>query len=361
MSTATGLNTTTAPRQGTAIGRLDSPLASRIRRTEHGYTGVEATSEWADEIRRLADLRDAVILAHNYQIPEIQDIAHHVGDSLALSRIAAGAEQSTIVFCGVHFMAETAKILSPDKTVLIPDEAAGCSLADSITAEQLAEWKSEHPDAVVVSYVNTTAAVKELTDICCTSSNAVDVVESIDPSREVLFLPDQFLGAHVRRKTGRDNVLVWAGECHVHAAINGDQLEDQARRHPGADLYVHPECGCATSALYLADAGAVPADHVKILSTGGMVDAARASGASQVLVATEVGMIHQLRKAAPEIEFMPVNADASCPYMKMITPAALLRALVEGADEVHVDPATAAAARGSVERMIAIGNPGSGE
>ena len=361
MSTATGLNTTTAPRPGSTVGRLDSPLAGRIRRTAQGYTGVEATQEWADEIRRLAAERDAVILAHNYQIPAIQDIAHHVGDSLALSRIAASAEQSTIVFCGVHFMAETAKILAPDKTVLIPDEAAGCSLADSITAEQLAEWKSEHPDAVVVSYVNTTAAVKELTDICCTSSNAVDVVESIDPDREVLFLPDQFLGAHVRRETGRDNVLVWAGECHVHAAINGDQLEEQSRRHPGADLYVHPECGCATSALYLAGEGSVPADNVKILSTGGMVDAARESGASEVLVATEIGMIHQLRKAAPEIDFMPVNADASCPYMKMITPAALLRALVEGADEVHVDLETAAAARGSVERMIAIGNPGPGE
>ena len=225
----------------------------------------------------------------------------------------------------------------------------------------MAEWKSEHPDAVVVSYVNTTAAVKALTDICCTSSNAVDVVESIDPDREILFLPDQFLGAHVRRKTGRDNVLVWAGECHVHAAINGDQLTAKSESHPGAELFVHPECGCATSALHLATEGAVPAEQVKILSTGGMVDAARASGAREVLVATEVGMIHQLRKAAPEIDFLPVNEDASCPYMKMITPAALLRALVEGADEVDVDPVTAEAARGSVERMIAIGNPGTGE
>ncbi|MDV6300346.1 quinolinate synthase NadA [Dietzia maris] len=361
MSTATGHGTTVAPRPDTTVGRLDSPLAARIRHDGSVYTGVEPDAEWAAEIRRLAAERDAVILAHNYEVPAIQDIAHHVGDSLALSRIAAEAEQSTIIFCGVHFMAETAKILSPDKTVLIPDEAAGCSLADSITAEQLAEWKSEHPDAVVVSYVNTTAAVKALTDICCTSSNAVEVVESIDPGREVLFLPDQFLGAHVRRKTGRENVLVWAGECHVHAAINGDQLTAKSEAHPGAELFVHPECGCATSALHLATEGAVPADQVKILSTGGMVDAARASGASEVLVATEIGMIHQLRKAAPEIDFLPVNDQASCPYMKMITPAALLRALVEGADEVNVDPATAEAARGSVERMIAIGNPGSGE
>ncbi len=233
--------------------------------------------EWFDEVRELARRRDAVLLAHNYQLPEIQDVADHTGDSLALSRIAAASSASTIVFCGVHFMAETAKILAPDKTVLIPDANAGCSLADSITADQLRAWKAEHPGAVVVSYVNTTAAVKAETDICCTSSNAVEVVESIPADREVLFLPDQFLGAHVRRITGRQNMHVWAGECHVHAGISGPALTAQAQAHPDAELYVHPECGCATSALYLAGAGAVPADRVKILSTGGMLDAARAS------------------------------------------------------------------------------------
>jgi len=326
-----------------------------------GYTGVEATPEWAEEVRRLARERNATLLAHNYQLPAIQDVADHVGDSLALSRIAAEAEEGTIVFCGVHFMAETAKILSPNKTVLIPDERAGCSLADSITADQLREWKADRPDAVVVSYVNTTAEVKGLTDICCTSSNAVDVVASIDPDREVLFLPDQFLGAHVKRVTGRENMHIWAGECHVHAGINGDELAAQAKAHPEADLFVHPECGCATSALYLAGEGFVPDDKVKILSTGGMIDAARETGAKQVLVATEVGMLHQLRKAAPGIDFQPVNDRASCPYMKMITPAALLRCLQEGRDEVHVDPAVAERARLSVQRMIAIGNPGSGE
>ncbi|NLV79738.1 MAG: quinolinate synthase NadA [Rhodococcus sp.] len=326
-----------------------------------GYTGVDATPEWAEEVRRLARERNATLLAHNYQLPAIQDIADHVGDSLALSRIAAEAEEDTIVFCGVHFMAETAKILSPDKTVLIPDERAGCSLADSITADQLREWKADHPDAVVVSYVNTTAEVKGLTDICCTSSNAVDVVASIDPDREVLFLPDQFLGAHVKRETGRDNIHIWAGECHVHAGINGDELAAQSRSHPDADLFVHPECGCATSALYLAGEGFVPDDKVKILSTGGMIDAARETGAKQVLVATEVGMLHQLRKAAPGIDFQPVNDRAACPYMKMITPAALLRCLREGADEVHVARDVADRARLSVQRMIAIGNPGSGE
>jgi quinolinate synthase len=326
-----------------------------------GYGGVIADEEWADEVRKLAKQRNATLLAHNYQLPAIQDIADHVGDSLALSRIAAEAPEDTIVFCGVHFMAETAKILSPDKTVLIPDQRAGCSLADSITADDLRAWKDEFPDAVVVSYVNTTAAVKALTDICCTSSNAVEVVASIPEDREVLFCPDQFLGAHVRRVTGRKNVHVWAGECHVHAGINGDELADQARAHPDAELFVHPECGCATSALYLAGEGAFPDDRVKILSTGGMLDAARQTKAREVLVATEVGMLHQLRRAAPEVDFRAVNDRASCKFMKMITPAALLRCLVEGADEVHVDVDVAAAARRSVQRMIEIGQPGGGE
>jgi quinolinate synthase len=317
--------------------------------------------DWADEVRELARRRDAVLLAHNYQLPEIQDVADHTGDSLALSRIAAESPASTIVFCGVHFMAETAKILAPDKTVLIPDANAGCSLADSIDAAQLRAWKAEHPGAVVVSYVNTTAAVKAETDVCCTSSNAVEVVESIPAEREVLFLPDQFLGAHVRRITGRQNMHVWAGECHVHAGISGPALTAQARAHPDAELYVHPECGCATSALYLAGAGAVPADRVKILSTGGMLDAARASHAREVLVATEVGMLHQLRRAAPEVEFRAVNERASCRYMKMITPDKLLRALREGRDEVRVDPELAARGRAAVQRMIEIGRPGGGE
>jgi quinolinate synthase len=316
---------------------------------------------WADEVRALAEKRNAVILAHNYQVPAIQDVADHVGDSLALSRLAAEVEAETIVFCGVHFMAETAKILAPEKTVLIPDARAGCSLADSITAEQLREWKAEHPDAVVVAYVNTTAAVKAETDICCTSSNAVEVVQSIPADREVLFLPDQFLGAHVRRVTGRTNVHVWAGECHVHAGINGAELTAKAEADPEADLYVHPECGCATSALYLATAGAVPADRIKILSTGGMLDAARASTSKSVLVATEIGMLHQLRKAAPEIDFRAVNDRASCAYMKMITPEALLRSLREGTDEVHVDSELAARGRRAVQRMIEIGQPGGGE
>jgi quinolinate synthase len=343
------------------VDAVDNDLVARITNGPGGYAGVNGDEEWAAEVRRLATLRNATILAHNYQLPAIQDVADHVGDSLALSRMAAEAAEETIVFCGVHFMAETAKILSPEKTVLIPDQRAGCSLADSITAEDLQGWKDEHPGAVVVSYVNTTAAVKALTDICCTSSNAVEVVASIPEDREVLFCPDQFLGAHVRRMTGRTNLHIWAGECHVHAGINGDELADQARRHPDAELFVHPECGCATSALYLAGEGAFPADRVKILSTGGMLDAAKTSHAKQVLVATEVGMLHQLRRAAPGIDFQAVNDRASCKYMKMITPAALLRCLVDGADEVDVDLDTARLARASVQRMIEIGQPGGGE
>jgi quinolinate synthase len=313
--------------------------------------------DWEVEVRRLADERDAVILAHNYQLPEIQDIAHHVGDSLGLSRIAASATQSTIVFCGVHFMAETAKILSPDKRVLIPDADAGCSLADTITAEQLRAWKAEHPDAVVVSYVNTTAAVKAETDICCTSSNAVEVVDSIPAGTDVLFCPDQFLGAHVQRMTGRNNMHIWMGECHVHAGITGHELREQVMAEPDAELFIHPECGCATSALYLASSGVVPAERTKILSTSGMVTAARTTTAEKVLVATETGMLHQLRKANPLVLFEPVNRAASCRYMKMITPAKLLDCLRNLRDEVDVPADTAAAARASVERMIAIGTP----
>jgi quinolinate synthase len=313
--------------------------------------------DWRDQVRALAEERDAVILAHNYQVPDVQDIADHVGDSLGLSRIAADVEASTIVFCGVHFMAETAKILSYDKTVLIPDERAGCSLADTITADQLRAWKADHPGAVVVSYVNTTAAVKAETDICCTSSNAVDVVASIPADTEVLFCPDQFLGAHVQRELGRENLHIWPGECHVHAGINGAELKARVSEDPDAELFVHPECGCATSALYLVGAGVVPAERTKILSTSGMVQAAADTTAKHVLVATETGMLHQLTKANPLVIFEPVNRAAVCKYMKMITPAKLLRSLRDGRDEVTVPADIADRARASVERMIAIGQP----
>lgn len=345
-----------------ALQTLDSPLRASISATAAGYGGIVADEKWCSEIQRLKAERGAVILAHNYQLPEIQDIADFTGDSLALSRIAAETDAEVIVFCGVHFMAETAKILSPNKTVLIPDAEAGCSLADSITAEQLQAWKNEHPGAMVVSYVNTTAAVKALTDVCCTSSNAVDVVASIDADQEILFCPDQFLGAHVIRETGRTNVRTWAGECHVHAGISARQLETAATSNPNAELYIHPECGCANSAIYLAGEGTIEKDRVHMLSTGDMLTSAKqVSGGTTVLVATELGMLHQLKKAAPEANFLPVNDRAECGYMKRITPAALLRCLTDGADEVDVDPVVVDKARASVERMIAIGKPGDGE
>ena len=314
-------------------------------------------ADWRAEVHRLAAEKDAVVLAHNYQPAEIQDVAHHVGDSLALSRIAASSDASTIVFAGVHFMAETAKILSPEKTVLIPDAAAGCSLADTITADQLRAWKAEHPGAVVVSYVNTTAEVKAETDICCTSSNAVEVVESVPEDREILFLPDQFLGAHVKRVTGRENIRIWMGECHVHAGISPTDLRATVEANPDAELLVHPECGCATSALWMVSDGQLPTERVHVLSTGGMLDQARRTTAKRVLVATEIGMLHQLRQANPVTSFEPVNSRASCPYMKMSTPEKLLRSLREGRDEVTVDPAIAARARAAVEAMVAIGTP----
>jgi quinolinate synthase len=310
---------------------------------------------WAARVRQLADKRGAVILAHNYQRPEIQEVADHVGDSLALARLAAASSAPEIVLCGVYFMAETAKILCPTRTVLIPDAGAGCSLADSITADQLRAWKAEHPGAAVVAYVNTSAAVKAESDVCCTSANAAEVVSAIPADREVLFLPDQFLGAHVRRVTGRSNLRVWAGECHVHAGISPQALREMAAARPEADLYVHPECGCGTSALWQTGTGDLPASRTHVLSTGGMLQAARATRASAVLVATETGMLHQLRKANPAVSFEPVNPHATCHYMKMITAESLERCLLSGQAEVHVDPSVAARARHAVEAMITAG------
>lgn len=323
--------------------------------------GFADWTSWQNEVHELARRKDAVVLAHNYQSPQIQDVADHVGDSLALSRLAASADASMIIFAGVHFMAETAKILSPEKTVIIPDARAGCSLADTITADQLRSWKAEHPGAAVVAYVNTTAEVKAESDVCCTSSNAVEVVESIPAEQEVLFLPDMFLAAHVKRKTGRTNIHSWLGECHVHAGISPKDLEAAVHADADAELYVHPECGCSTSALWMTTVGDIPADRTHILSTGAMLDQARQSTARKVLVATEIGMLHQLRRANPSTDFQPVNAQASCRFMKMITPEKLINALHNETDEVQVAPDIAARARQAVERMVAIGRPGGGE
>ena len=316
---------------------------------------MDVNADWVARIRRLAAERDAVILAHNYQRPEIQEAADHVGDSLALARLAAASSARVIVLAGVYFMAETAKILCPERTVLIPDAAAGCSLADSVTAEQVREWKREHSGAAVVAYVNTSAEVKAEADVCCTSANAAEIVAALPAERDVLFLPDQFLGAHVRRVTGRANLHVWLGECHVHAGISPAELRRKAAADPEAELYVHPECGCGTAALWQAGAGDLPAERTKVLSTGGMLAAARSTRAPTVLVATETGMLHQLRKANPAVRWEPVNPDAVCRYMKMITPQALERCLRDGVTEVRVDPDVAARARRAVEAMLATG------
>jgi quinolinate synthase len=319
--------------------------------------GPDEPQDWAREIRRLARQRDAVILAHNYQNPQIQDVADHVGDSLALSRLAAASDAKVIVFAGVYFMAETAKILAPERTVLIPDSRAGCSLADSITAQQLREWKAEHPGAAVVAYVNTSAEVKAEADVCCTSANAAEIVAAIPAGQEVLFLPDQFLGAHVQRVTGRDNIRVWLGECHVHAGISPAELRDKAAAEPGAELFIHPECGCSTAALWQAGTGDLPADRTRVLSTGGMLDAAHHTRASSVLVATETGMLHQLRQANPAVRWEPVNPNAVCRFMKMTTQETLLRCLRDGVEEVQVAPEIADRARRAVQAMIAVGSP----
>jgi quinolinate synthase len=307
------------------------------------------------QIRAIARERNAVILAHNYQRPEVQDVADFVGDSLGLSREAAATNADVIVFCGVHFMAETAAILSPEKTVLLPDLGAGCSLSDTITAEQLRAWKAEHPGAVVVSYVNTTAEVKAETDYCCTSGNAVEVVESIPPDKEILFLPDMFLGAHVRRITGRENMHVWMGECHVHAGITPQRVAEQRSAHPDAEFLIHPECGCSTSLLEAISAGDIDPNGVQILSTEGMTRRPAQTDADEFIVATEVGILHRLRKAYPNKRFLAADDRASCQYMKLTTLPKVLHSLTHMEHRITVPPEIANRARLAIERMVAIG------
>ncbi len=301
-----------------------------------------------DEVRTLARERGAVILAHNYQVPEVQDVADYVGDSLGLSRQAAETDAETIVFCGVHFMAETAVILSPDKTVLIPDLDAGCSLAASIDAEQLRAWKADHPGAVVVSYVNTTAEVKAESDYCCTSGNAKAIIDAIPEDREILFLPDQFLGIWLERVTGR-RLTKWLGECHVHADIHPEDIAAARAAAPDAELLVHPECGCASKCMAFGD------NRTHILSTEKMVTFARESPATRFLVATENGILHRLAKDVPGKRFETVSERAICKYMKMITLEKLRDSLHDWKYEVTVPDDVAAKARLAIERMVAIG------
>jgi quinolinate synthase len=307
------------------------------------------------EIKALAKERNAVILAHNYERPEVQDVADYVGDSLGLSREAAKTSADIIVFCGVHFMAETAAVLSPQKMVLLPDLAAGCSLASTINGEQLREWKAAHPGAMVVSYVNTTADVKAESDYCCTSGNAVEIVNSIPAEKDILFLPDMFLGAHVRRVTGRQNMHVWMGECHVHAGIDPEHINRQRALHPDAELLIHPECGCATSAVEAVSAGDVDPEGVQILSTEGMINRPKISDADEYIVATEVGILHRLRRENPTKRFFPASELAVCAFMKVTTLPKVLRSLQRLEHVITVDPEIAARARTAIERMIAIG------
>jgi quinolinate synthase len=334
-------------------------LLPTIQQAAPGSTMTDAdVGRMQDEVRALASERKAVVLAHNYQLPEVQDVADVVGDSLGLSRQAASTESELIVFCGVHFMAETASVLSPDKTVLIPDLGAGCSLSESITAEQLRAWKAEHPGAIVVMYVNTSAEVKAETDYCCTSSNAVAVVEHIyrehGDGTEILFGPDMWLGAYVERVTGR-RMQVWDGECHVHAGIRPADINALRESEPGAELLVHPECGCTTQVMEYVAAGDVAAQGTHFLSTEGMMRFARDSDSDAMIVATETGILHRMRQQSPDKRFLAANEAAVCRYMKMITLPKLRDSLRELKFEVRVPHEVAERARLPIERMVAIG------
>ena len=306
------------------------------------------------EILKLKKEKDVLILAHNYQLPEVQDIADYVGDSLGLSRQAAKTGQKTILFCGVHFMAETAAITCPDKRVLIPDLAAGCSLSDTITADQLRKWKSEHPGAITVGYVNTTAEVKSELDYCCTSSNAVNVVKSIPKNKEVLFLPDMFLGSYVAKMTNRDNMFIWAGECHVHAGIRSSDVKEKLHQYSNAEFLVHPECSCTSSVMYDVASGDYGNRQVQILSTEGMMNRARDSPSKKFVVATETGILYRMRQQNPDKDFIPVSENAVCKYMKMITLDKVYSSLKEEKYEVKVPKNIAQKAQLAIERMLAI-------
>ena len=307
-----------------------------------------------DEVLKLKKEKDIVILAHNYQVPEVQDVADFVGDSLGLSRQAAKVKQKTILFCGVHFMAETAAIVSPGKRVLIPDLEAGCSLSDSITIDQLRKWKKEHPDAITVGYVNTTAEIKSELDYCCTSSNAVNVVNAIPKEREILFLPDMFLGSYVAKITGRKNMQIWAGECHVHAGITPDDIEKKLAELKNAEFVVHPECSCTTPMMYDIASGRYKNHQVQILSTEGMMKHVSKSDSQQFVVATETGILYRMRQQNPQKTFIPASENAECEYMKMITLDKVYRSLYDEKYEVKVAKKIADKARLAIERMLSI-------
>lgn len=310
-------------------------------------------NDFKDKIQELKKKNDATILAHNYQLPEVQDVADYVGDSLGLSNNAAKTKQQTIVFCGVHFMAETASIICPDKEVLIPDLDAGCSLASTIDIPQLKAWKAQHEDAVVVSYVNTSAEIKAMSDYCCTSSNAVKVVNSIPKDRKILFLPDMFLGAYVADVTKRKNMFIWPGECHVHAGIRAEDVNMMLTKFKDADFLIHPECGCTTSALYHSSNGDIM-KRPHILSTEGMMKHARLGNASKYVIATEVGILHRMAKENPSKTFIPIKENAICKYMKMITLEKVYDSLTKNIYRVKVSQKIADQARLAIDRMLQV-------
>ena len=314
------------------------------------------TKQLSAEINKWRKKRNAVILAHNYQIPAIQDIADFVGDSLELSRQAAQTDAKLIVFCGVHFMAEGAAIFSPEKKVLIPDLQAGCSLAASITADELRKWKKKYRDAVVVTYVNTSAEVKAESDYCCTSTNAVKVVNSIPPDRQILFVPDMFLGDFVARTTGRKNMIIYPGECHVHARVRPQDVTNKMSEHPKAEFLIHPECGCVSTCMHYKASGDIPADKTHILSTGGMMKHAKSSPASEFVIATETGILYRLQKENPNKSFIALRDDMVCQFMKMITLPKLLNSLKNIEFEVKVSKEIAKRARVPIERMLKLSN-----
>jgi len=315
---------------------------------------VQQSSKLKDEILRLKKEKDVVILAHNYQIPDVQDVSDFTGDSLGLSRQAAKVKQKTILFCGVNFMAETAAIISPDKKVLIPDLEAGCSLSDSITVDELRNWKKQHPGSIVVGYVNTTAEIKAELDYCCTSSNAVNVVKSIPEDKEILFLPDMFLGAYVAKMTGRKNMRIWAGECHVHAGITPEDITKKLDSMKDTEFVIHPECGCTTPMMYDVADGSFDDKKVSILSTDGMLKYVSKSKSKNFVVATETGILYRMRKDNPTKTFIPASDKAECQYMKMITLEKVYDALVNDQHVVTVPKEIADKARLAINRMLEI-------
>jgi quinolinate synthase len=307
-----------------------------------------------NEILRLKKEKDVVILAHNYQIPDVQDVADFTGDSLGLSRQAAKVSQKTILFCGVHFMAETAAIICPEKRVLIPDLQAGCSLSDSITVDELRNWKKQHPGAITVGYVNTTAEIKSELDYCCTSANAVNVVKAIPADKEILFLPDMFLGSYVAKVTGRKNMFIWAGECHVHAGIKPEDITKKLDSLKDAEFLIHPECSCTTPMMYDVASGSFDDRKVSILSTEGMLNHVHDSKAKSFVVATETGILYKMKQQNPDKTFIPASEKAECQYMKMITLKKVYDALVQEKNQVVVPKEIADKARLAIERMLAI-------